>query len=153
MASPRPKPTVLKIIEGNPGKRPLNKAEPKPIALKLACPSYLRKDRIACAEWKRISGELYELGLLTSVDRAALEIYCSQYSLYRRALRDIQERGLIATNIRSGEKAHPSVQIAREAAKIIKAIAVEFGLTPSSRARISLPGQKCKDAEFEGLID
>jgi len=30
MAGRKPKPTALKIIEGNPGKRPLNKNEPKP---------------------------------------------------------------------------------------------------------------------------
>ena len=153
MASPRPKPTVLKIIEGNPGKRPLNKKEPKPQVSLTPCPAYLKKDKIAYSEWNRISGELYKLGLLTNVDRAALELYCSQYAVYRRALRDIEQKGLITTNIRKGDKANPATQIAREAAKMIKAIAVEFGLTPSSRARISLPNEKSSDAEFEGLID
>ncbi|MEQ8198694.1 MAG: phage terminase small subunit P27 family, partial [Clostridiaceae bacterium] len=26
----KPKPTAIKVLEGNPGKRPLNKNEPKP---------------------------------------------------------------------------------------------------------------------------
>jgi P27 family predicted phage terminase small subunit len=152
MVGRNPKPTTLKILEGNPGKRPLPKNEPKPEIDLIPCPDYLKDDAIAYEEWNRIVPELYKLGLLTKVDRAALELYCSQYSIYRDALKQIKEDGLITTNIRNGDKAHPAAQIAREAAKIIKAIAVEFGLTPSSRGRISLPSDTIDD-EFEKLLD
>jgi P27 family predicted phage terminase small subunit len=151
MASPRPKPTALKVIEGNPGKRPLPKNEPKPDVALIPCPQYLKSDKIAYAEWNRIVPELYKLGLLTNIDRTVLEIYCSQYSVYRRAIREIKD-DLITTNIRNGDKANPAAAIAREAAKIIKAIAVEFGLTPSSRARLQTPLETIDD-EFEKLLD
>lgn len=41
----KPKPTNLKILEGNPGKRPLNLNEPKPIPIAPECPDcqYLQK--------------------------------------------------------------------------------------------------------------
>ena len=145
------KPTALKLIEGNPGKRPLPKNEPKPDTSLIPCPDYLKKDKVAFAEWKRIIPELYKLGLLTKVDKTALELYCSQYSIYRQALRVINDEGLITTNIRQGDKANPAAAIAREAAKVIKAIAVEFGLTPSSRCRINLPGQ-ANDDPMEKLL-
>ena len=150
--SNKPKPTNLKILEGNPGKRPLNKNEPKPKSNLIECPDYLKKDKLAFNEWQRIVPELYLLGLLTKIDRTALELYCSQYSIYRQALKTINEDGLITTNIRQGDKANPTVAIAREAAKIIKSICVEFGLTPSSRSRISLPSESIDD-EFERLLD
>jgi len=152
MANPRPKPTALKILEGNPGRRPLPKKEPKPALALMPCPQYLKADSIAYEEWNRIVPELYNLGLLTKIDRAALELYCSQYSIYRQSFETLNSEGLITTNIRNGDKAHPSAQTAREAAKIIKAIAVEFGLTPSSRARISVPSEAVDD-EFEKMID
>ena len=152
MASPHPKPTALKILEGNPGKRPLNKREPKPRVELIPCPQYLKPDKIAYAEWNRIVPELYKLGLLTNIDRAALELYCSQYAIYRKAYKDVVDDGLITTNIRNGAKANPAAAIAREAAKVIKAICVEFGLTPSSRARISVPGETIED-ELEKLLD
>lgn len=152
MANPRPKPTALKILEGNPGRRPLPKKEPKPALALMPCPQYLKADSIAYEEWNRIVPELYNLGLLTKIDRAALELYCSQYSIYRQSFETLNSEGLITTNIRNGDKAHPSAQIAREAAKVIKAIAVEFGLTPSSRARISVPSEAVDD-EFEKMID
>ena len=37
----RPKPTALKKLEGNPGKRPLNELEPVPPVASLRCPNYL----------------------------------------------------------------------------------------------------------------
>lgn len=151
MASPRPKPTALKILEGNPGKRPLPKNEPKPEVAIIPCPAYLKSDRIAYNEWNRIVPELYKLGLLTNADKVTLEIYCSQYAIYRRAIRELGT-DLITTNIRNGDKANPAAAIAREAAKTIKAIAIEFGLTPSSRARISLPSESIDD-ELENMID
>jgi phage terminase small subunit len=53
---PKPKPTELKIIEGNPGKRPLNKNEPRPPRLSPQCPNWLLPE--AKKEWKRL-GRLY----------------------------------------------------------------------------------------------
>ena len=37
----KPKPTALKVLEGNPGKRPLNDHEPIPPKGELKCPSWL----------------------------------------------------------------------------------------------------------------
>ena len=36
-----PKPTYLKVLEGNPGKRPLNENEPKPKPSAPKCPAWL----------------------------------------------------------------------------------------------------------------
>lgn len=152
MVGRKNKPQALKILEGNRGKRKLKK-EPKPEKALLVCPYYLRKDKIAFNEWNRVIPELYKLNLLTLVDQVALELYCSQYSIYRKALKTIDKEGLITTNIRNGDKANPATQIAREAAKIIKSICTEFGFTPSSRGRINLPGSNDIDDEFENLID
>ena len=37
----KPKPTALKVLEGNPGKRPLNDREPVPPRAALKCPAWL----------------------------------------------------------------------------------------------------------------
>ena len=37
----KPKPTALKVLEGNPGKRPLNDREPVPPKGTLKCPAWL----------------------------------------------------------------------------------------------------------------
>jgi P27 family predicted phage terminase small subunit len=151
MASPRPKPRSLKILEGNPGKRHL-KNEPQPENALLVCPWWLKKDRVAFNEWNRVVPELYKLGLLTKIDQSILEVYCSQYAIYRESIRLLSKEGLTTINAREGIKANPHSAIAREAAKIIKAVAIEFGFTPSSRGRISMP-QESLDDELRKLVD
>src|SRR5918994_921746 len=67
------KPTALKIIQGNPGHRPLNKHEPKPTP---GCkkPSFVKGK---CARiWNQYAPELERLGLLTSVDGPLFAAWC-----------------------------------------------------------------------------
>ena len=65
----KPKPTAVKVLEGNPGKRSLNTAEPKPEKKAPRCPSWLEDE--AKKEWKRMSKQLEQLGILTEIDMAA----------------------------------------------------------------------------------
>ena len=64
----KPKPTAVKVLEGNPGKRSLNTAEPKPEKKAPRCPSWLEDE--AKKEWKRMSKQLEQLGILTEIDMA-----------------------------------------------------------------------------------
>lgn len=45
----KPKPIAIKELEGNPGKRPLNDAEPKPVRKAPPCPKWLEPE--AKKEW------------------------------------------------------------------------------------------------------
>ena len=80
----KPKPTAIKILEGNPGRRPLNKNEPKPKEKKkLQCPSHLNAE--AKKEWRRLSKVLIEMGVLTELDTAAFAGYCQAYARWKEA--------------------------------------------------------------------
>lgn len=146
---PAPKPTVLKVLEGNPGKRPLNQNEPKPKPIAPKCPSWLDKE--AKREWKRVAPELERLGLLTVVDGAALAAYCQAYARWKQAEEIIKREGMTVTTESGYVMPHPAVKIAEKAQQLIKAFCAEFGLTPSSRSRMSLPEQKEED-EFEEFL-
>ena len=69
MRGRKPKPTRLKLIEGNPGKRATNQHEPRPEPKVPTCPAHLCP--AAKAEWKRLAQELFVLGIVTALDRAA----------------------------------------------------------------------------------
>ena len=69
MAGRKPKPTALKKLEGNPGKRKLNKKEPIPGKEMPDCPQWLLPD--AKDEWVRLCEKLNQIGELTEVDRTA----------------------------------------------------------------------------------
>ena len=72
--SGKPTPTALKLLKGNPGKRPLNKLEPRPRLRVPRVPSHL--DDAGEVEWYRVVKELKVLGLVSGMDRAALAAYC-----------------------------------------------------------------------------
>jgi phage terminase small subunit len=74
----KPKPTALKVLEGNPGKRPLNEKEPQPKRQAPRCPSWLEPE--AKKEWKRMAKTLEAIGVLTQVDKAAFAGYCQAYA-------------------------------------------------------------------------
>ena len=130
---PRPKPTGLKLLEGNPGKRRLNRKEPKPNVEAPRCPTWL--DAEARAEWRRVVPRLLELRVIAQIDRACLATYCIAWSRLRRAEAELMRDGLTYT--RDGMiKRHPAAGIAHEAAAELRAFAAEFGLTASSRTRV-----------------
>ena len=73
----KPKPTNLKVLEGNPGKRPLPTNEVKPQKKAPRCPQWLEED--AKREWKRMGKILEQMGLLTEMDMTAFAGYCQAY--------------------------------------------------------------------------
>jgi P27 family predicted phage terminase small subunit len=133
---PIPKPTALKVLEGNPGRRPFNGAEPKPRPVVPACPRWL--DSEARREWRRVSGELERLGLLTIVDRAALAGYCQAYARWRQAEEVLSREGTTYETPTGHLRARPEVAIAQRCLGLVRAFCSEFGLTPSARGRMSV---------------
>ena len=91
MRGRRPKPTRLKVLMGNPGKRPLNENEPRPEPEIPECPPELGP--VAQKEWHRLVGELASLRILTNLDRAALAAYCGAYALWAEATEALQKYG------------------------------------------------------------
>lgn len=143
---PAPKPTALRIVEGNPGKKPLNHDEPKPTLGIPSCPMWLEPE--AKKEWRRISRELDKIGMLTLVDGTALAGYCESYARWRQAERALTEHGNLTYETDTGyARERPEVGIAQRYLGLVKQFAAEFGLTPSSRTRITVPEKGNGEAE------
>src|SRR5690554_3889293 len=81
----KPKPTALKIIAGNPGKRPLPQNEAVVALAEPTPPPFLCDD--AKVEWGRVCSQLYAAGLMTEIDRAALAAYAAAYGRWAQAER------------------------------------------------------------------
>ena len=140
MRGRRPKPTRLKALTGNPGKRPLNPHEPRPEPSIPECPAELGP--VARKEWDRLATELASLKILTVLDRAALAAYCNAYGLWAEAIEAIQKYGTMVKSPSGYPIQSPYVSIANRQAEIMMRIAAEFGFTPASRSRISTPAQR-----------
>jgi P27 family predicted phage terminase small subunit len=135
MAGRRPKPTALKELEGNPGKRPLNKHEPKPRGLP-ACPTD-NLSPLAQIEWRRVCRELHRCGLLTTVDRAALSIYCANWARWTEAEDNVRKFGEVIKSPKGYPIQNPYLSIANRAEELMLKTSIEFGMTPASRSKVS----------------
>ena len=139
MATPgsKPKPTELKKLAGNPGKRPLNELEPQPGSANLNVPRG-RLPKEGQRVWKQLAKPLEEMGVLTEVDLIAFEMLCLHYATARQAADILNKLGLFVKdkNDPNEPRKNPAAQIFRDNSKHLLSYLAEFGLTPSSRVRI-----------------
>lgn len=166
MAGRRPKPTAIKEFEGQRGHRTKaelakRELEPKP-APGAKCPHHLSAE--ARKEWRRITPELERLGVLTMVDESALAACCQLWGRHVELEKGIAKEGMyIDTPVitKAGEmvldqdgkpyttqEKNPKVAESRLTLSAYRNYCVEFGMTPSSRARISVPKDESKTEDI-----
>lgn len=143
---PKTKPTAIKRLEGNPGKRTLPENEPEFSEANVLCPQYLSES--AKKIWQRVEGELRSARLLTAVDVDALAVYCTAVADHIDADEKLQKFGTV---VRQGPQVIPSpyINIKNKAALLIARFGREFGFTPSSRADLGVIPKRSKESEFE----
>lgn len=131
---PAPKPNRLKILAGNPGRRPLNDDEPQPkLVTRLNAPVEL--DSHGLKFWRYYATLLKRIRVLSEADIHALAAAAQWWSVYQRAMEGLKN-GLTQVTEANGEVAKPSVGIAKQAFSQCWAIMSAFGLNPGDRAKL-----------------
>lgn len=154
----RPQPTALKVLRGNPGKRPLNVDEP---TIAPADPSFdnppaeIADDLGAATEWRRVAPILRAAGLVSATERAALTALCQQWSRYLAAHTQVMKLGMCIETTKSVPIPNPYLLVADRALTHCARLWSELGLTPSGRARArklpASPDEK-KPSKWAGLL-
>lgn len=146
-----PQPTRLKILRGNPGRRPLNKREPvpkpgKPVAMDCLTPA-------ATVHFARLSEQLSAMKILTEADQAALSALAQSIADYEEATRALAITGPVVESDRErGMVRSPWLIVRKQAWDQMQRGLMDFGLTPSSRSKLqTLPGgDDADEARFFG---
>ena len=117
--------------------------------LPLTPPHHLGK--IGSAMWRKMVPVLNASNKMAPLDKNLVEMYASQYEIYRNAYEDIKENGQVTkvyktvvnpvtgdviANDMTGYKRNPSTQIYSDAIKQLKSLGSELGLSPASRAEL-----------------
>jgi len=154
----KPKPTQLKALEGNRGKRPLPENEPNPYPMAPDCPEYL--DEFSKEAWNRLSPMLEKLGLLTEADGDEFATLCQvigRLKAIRLEINKPEVKILMLTynvdsygNEKVSAKINPLFVEERQLQGQLRQFASEFGLTP--RGRVGLSVGKSKGDEGGELI-
>ena len=149
---PAGKPTALKMLEGNPGRREINKNEPKYDLTEHGekPPAWLGP--YGKKEWERVLPLLKRNGLVTDADFMALCAYCQNVDTWIHAEKLKRADGLISTTSNGTEVQHPAVGIANTAMANILKFGREFGLTPASRANVSAEKYEAEENPLLSLV-
>ncbi len=150
MKGRKPKPTKLKVLQGTSRPDRVNPNEPTPNPEIPSAPEHL--SRYALMEWGRITEELHRLGLVSSIDRAALSAYCQTYARWREAEEQLIGKDgtptLVTETANGTIIQHPLVGVANKALELMHKFLVEFGMTPSSRSRVPAKEEKPKKSKW-----
>ncbi|MEO5613402.1 MAG: phage terminase small subunit P27 family [Cypionkella sp.] len=135
MRGPKPKPTAIRRLDGNPGKRGVNAAEPVPPSQMPTCPPHLSE--VAFEEWNRIGAVLHGIGVVTTVDRAALAAYCQCYGRWVEAEEKLKETPTLFKTPSGYIQQSPWLGIANRQLELMGRYMSELGITPASRSRVA----------------
>ncbi len=130
----------LKLLRGERHKDRLAKDKIKPSKQAFKMPAWLSPG--AKSEWRRLSPEMKNLGLLTALDRAAFSCYCETFSQYVSLVKDINKNGMVYKTQKNFNRARPQLEMMFRAMQQLLTFCKEFGMTPASRARVDIKIEK-----------
>ncbi len=156
----RPQPTALKALRGNPGKRRLpDEVQPPKVAVEM--PAGLTPDMQEVWAW--IAPGLIHMGTLTVVDVPAFLELCALQVTSRKAQAEKARDGFSiflqttmvdsAGNEHQNVKIHPAIKLEGETANKLRPYYDYFGMTPSGRARLTVPKQdEAQASKWAGVL-
>lgn len=135
MRGRKPKPTAIKVITGNPGKRALNTQEPEYPELGETPPDFL--DEYGKNEWHRVFPMLAGIRVIKAPEAALLAAYCGAFSDFYRLSELSKGKGFITKAPNGCPMISPLFQALSKARTEMVRLMSELGITPSSRSRVT----------------
>lgn len=156
----RPLPAAVKKAKGTYRPSREKKRNPNEVPVTLGrpdMPKRVAKDKEAAEEWTRIANMLEKARALSDADKAMLAEYVMSYSLAVRATEKYQREDIVVATPTGQMKANPAIAIAQKASAAALRLAIEFGLTPAARSRVSAvpdkEGDEAKDDDEKFLFE
>lgn len=132
---PKPKPTHLKVVEGNPGRRPLNVNEPVAEGDLQLPPEWMTESQKA--GWA-YAVKHAPLGVLKKIDRAILSVWVVAEDLHREATLKVAQFGILTKAPKTELPIQsPYLPVINRQAEIMLRAAAELGFTPSARSGLN----------------
>lgn len=155
MKGRKPTPSNIRLLHGNPGRRPLPKQEPKLQPKLLVAPPGLSKE--VHLVWRRLARQLTAAGVSTELDSLALRALCESYVTWQQACERVRKSSLVIALRNSdgrviGSYQNPYLSVANRAFDQFTKMLAEFGMTPSSRTRVKTAEGKTGDAHAKDLF-
>jgi len=153
MKGRKPTPAALKTLRGTdqPVRMNRNQAEPEVISKLPTPPAWLSK--LGRKIYKTKGQELINQNILSLLDLDMFLLYCNEYATYLETSEEIRSVPLKAKLSEDHTEIYRRIrQQNQQAWERAKAIAIEFGFTPSARARVQTLNANNQMSEFEKMM-
>lgn len=135
-----PTPTAIRLIQGNPGKRAINRHEPQPGQASSEPPAFLTGE--AREHWFRLFPIVSSMRVMTEADVDDLATLCRELATYWNCQRVLDEQGRVyEVTTKSGGvllMPRPEVGMANAALANIIRLSDRFGLNPAYRSKVKV---------------
>lgn len=147
---PKPKSAELKRAQGNPGRRPIQQSAVKVAAERPKKPAGLHAT--AGRFFNEVADKLAAVNAITSLDGPGLTLAVEHYAIALEAAKAIKKEGLTVEGYRGSEVKNPKLAILNQNSEAFRKWAAEYGLTPSSRARMTADDKNDRQLDLAGLL-
>ena len=143
MLGRKPTPTSLKLIQGNPGRRPIKFDKFAPLASIPHRPAHLK--RHAKREYDRVTNELFPYGMCSEIDRGLIAMIATAWGRYVTAEEEIEkargaaDTGMLTKTPNGFPVQSPWVAVSNKAIEIYRGLCAEMCVTQATRAHAT-PG-------------
>lgn len=139
MRGPKPVPTSVRALKGNPSHRPLNDHEPMPPDGKLVCPQFL--NGVARRKWYKLLPVVKAIGTVKPIDEDLLAAYCNEYGRWVEAERVLKKTGPVIKTKDGNLIQNPLIGVSNRAQELMLKYGAELGIGAATRSRINLEKQ------------
>jgi P27 family predicted phage terminase small subunit len=146
------KPTQIKAMQGTLHKYRMNPAEPTPAVEVPPMPKEFR-GREAGREYRRVTGVLKGMRTVARGDRGIIAVWCIGWENLMASYSECARSGLVIKGTKNGVQLSPFLMSISMAAKQLRTIAPELGLTPASRSRVTATPEPKKPDKFERFLE
>ena len=145
MPGPAKTPTATLKLRGSASKVSARRNEPQPKKTSALPrkPEHLKGD--AAKFYKAVGKKILDMGVLTIVDHEALVVMCEEYGQYKEA--DKLCKTLLIKTSNGNVIQNPAIGIRNKAREALKKSMSYFGMTPSSRASLSIKVDVVKEED------
>lgn len=156
MRGRKPKPSYLRVLDGNAGKRATNPDEPQPVGelAEHAPPEWLSETQ---KEGWRYAMRHAPPGMLKRLDQSILTVWVVAEAVHRDASKWVSDKGSMVMGKNGVPYQNPYLAIMNKQAAVMMKAAAELGFTPSSRSRVKVeppkPGEGDPFADLKTLTD
>jgi P27 family predicted phage terminase small subunit len=154
MAGRPPKPPELKLIQGNPGHRPIQGLRPESAPYDFVPPPSVALSERGAMIWEEMRELMQASGIIKPENAYQLAAYCETVADYQASCEGLSRTGgrVVVGSVKDGYERNPFLVAKEKSAQLMRLQAADLGLTPAARSRVQGVGGERQENPIEAML-